>query len=69
MSKVINLHQLYIKQLKDLLNAESQLVKAFNIHLMEAEKHAMVVESVMRGHDEKAMGKRARLCKVWSRKK
>lgn len=73
MSKIKNLHELYIDQLKDLYNAETQLIKAlpamakasyskelkaaFQSHLKETEIHAASVTSVLKSHDEKNTGK------------
>jgi ferritin-like metal-binding protein YciE len=68
MSKIANLQELYIEQLKDLHHAERQLFKAlpkmakaasdsklvtaFQAHLGETEKHAAIVEAILTSHDE-----------------
>jgi ferritin-like metal-binding protein YciE len=74
MSTITNLQELYVEQLKDLYNAETQLIKAlpkmakaaqaeelkmaFTNHLAETEEHAEKVKSVLEGLDEKASGKK-----------
>lgn len=73
MSKITNLHKLYIDQLKDLHDAETQLLKAlpamakaakskalkaaFESHLNETEQQAKSVSAVLKSHEEKSSGK------------
>lgn len=74
MSKITNLHELYVEQLKDLFNAEKQLIKAlpamakasssdtlkkaFASHLEETKQHAETVTDILMSHDEKSSGKK-----------
>jgi len=77
MSKINNLHDVYVEQLKDLYSAETQLIKAlpkmakaaaspelargFEEHLEQTKGHAARLEEIFKGLDEKPTGKK---CKV-----
>lgn len=74
MSKISSLKELYIEQLKDLYNAENQLIKAlpkmakaahdpklkqgFEDHLDETKVHAERIEKILQELDEKPTGKK-----------
>ena len=65
MSKITNLHEVYVEQLKDIYSAESQLIKAlpkmakaatspelkqgFEEHLEQTKQHAARLEEILRG--------------------
>lgn len=71
--KVASLHDLYVDQLKDLYNAEKQLIaalpklakaaesselrEAFKTHLEETRVHAKRIETIFQGLDMKPKGK------------
>ena len=73
MSKIINLRDVYIEQLKDLYSAETQLIKAlpkmakaahapdlvqgFEDHLEQTKEHAARLEHILSALDEKPTGK------------
>lgn len=66
------LHDLYIHELKDLLSAENQIIKAlpkmtkaatnpklaagFEKHLIETKEHAARLEKILKSHDETSRG-------------
>ena len=72
MSKIANLEQLYVDQLKDLYSAETQLIKAlpemataahapelrkgFELHLEQTREHAHRLEQLLEEFDEKPTG-------------
>lgn len=76
MSKINSLQELYVDQLKDLYNAEHQLIKAlphmvkaatdpklkagFEDHLDETRVHAERIEKIMQKLDEKPTGKKCK---------
>lgn len=76
MSKINNLHDVYVEQLKDLYSAETQLIKAlpkmakaatspeladgFKQHLEQTKEHAARIEEIFRALDEKPTGKKCK---------
>jgi ferritin-like metal-binding protein YciE len=76
MPKIANLKDVYIEQLKDLYNAEKQLIKAlpklakataspelaqgFEEHLEQTKEHAARIEKIFEGLDEKPTGKKCK---------
>jgi len=76
MSKITNLHDVYVEQLKDLYSAETQLIKAlpkmvkaahspelaqgFEEHLEQTKVHAERLEEIFEGLDEKPTGKKCK---------
>jgi ferritin-like metal-binding protein YciE len=76
MSKITNLHDVYVEQLKDLHSAETQLIKAlpkmakaatspelaegFKTHLEQTKEHAARLEKIFQGLDEKPTGKKCK---------
>jgi ferritin-like metal-binding protein YciE len=74
--KVESLHDLYVEQLKDLYNAEQQLIKAipkmakaasseelkaaFEDHLGKTRQHAQRIETILEQMGEKAQGKKCK---------
>ena len=76
MSKINNLHDVYVEQLKDLYSAEIQLIKAlpkmakaaaspelaqgFEEHLEQTKGHAARLEEIFKGLDEKPTGKKCK---------
>ena len=76
MSKITNLHDVYVEQLKDLYSAETQLIKAlpkmakaatapdlaqgFTDHLEQTKGHAQRLEEIFEGLDEKPTGKKCK---------
>ena len=76
MSKITNLHDVYVDQLKDLYSAETQLIKAlpkmakaatapdlaqgFTDHLEQTKGHAERLEEIFEGLDEKPTGKKCK---------
>jgi ferritin-like metal-binding protein YciE len=76
MSKITNLHDVYVEQLKDLYSAETQLIKAlpkmakaahspelaqgFEEHLEQTKGHAQRLEEIFEGLDEKPTGKKCK---------
>jgi ferritin-like metal-binding protein YciE len=76
MSKINTLHDVYIEQLKDLYNAETQLIKAlpkmakaaaspelahgFEGHLEQTKGHAARLEKIFKELDEKPTGKKCK---------
>ena len=79
MSKIINLRDVYIEQLKDLYSAETQLIKAlpkmakaanapdlakgFEDHLEQTKEHAARLEHILSALDEKPTGKTCKAMK------
>jgi ferritin-like metal-binding protein YciE len=79
MSKITNLRDVYIEQLKDLYSAETQLIKAlpkmakaatapdlaqgFQEHLVQTKEHAARLEQIFEGLDEKPTGKTCKAMK------
>jgi ferritin-like metal-binding protein YciE len=76
MTKINNLRDVYIEQLKDLYSAETQLIKAlpkmakaatapelaqgFEEHLEQTKEHAARLEKIFRKLDEKPTGKKCK---------
>jgi len=76
MSKIANLHDVYVEQLKDLYSAETQLIKAlpkmakaatnpdlaegFKEHLEQTKEHAARLEKIFKELDEKPTGKKCK---------
>ncbi len=76
MSKITNLHDVYVEQLKDLYSAETQLIKAlpkmakaatapdladgFREHLEQTKEHASRLEKIFKALDEKPTGKKCK---------
>ena len=76
MSKITNLHEVYVEQLKDIYSAESQLIKAlpkmakaatspelkqgFEEHLEQTKQHAARLEEIFEALDEKPTGKKCK---------
>jgi ferritin-like metal-binding protein YciE len=79
MSKITNLRDVYIEQLKDLYSAETQLIKAlpkmakaanspdlvqgFEEHLEQTKEHAARLERILEALDEKPTGKTCKAMK------
>jgi ferritin-like metal-binding protein YciE len=79
MSKIINLRDVYIEQLKDLYSAENQLIKAlpkmakaatapdlkqgFEEHLEQTKEHASRLEQILEALEEKPTGKTCKAMK------
>jgi len=79
MSKITNLHDVYVEQLKDLYSAETQLIKVlpkmakaatspelakgFEEHLEQTKEHAARLEEICKGLDEKPTGKTCKAMK------
>jgi ferritin-like metal-binding protein YciE len=76
MPKILNLHDVYVEQLKDLYSAETQLIKAlpkmakaatspeladgFKAHLEQTKEHAVRLEKILGDLDEKPTGKKCK---------
>ncbi|MCE0482910.1 MAG: ferritin-like domain-containing protein [Methylacidiphilales bacterium] len=76
MPKITNLHDVFVEQLKDLYNAETQLIKAlpkmakaahsqelahgFEEHLEQTKGHASRLEKIFKKLDEKPTGKKCK---------
>ncbi|HEY0256044.1 MAG TPA: ferritin-like domain-containing protein [Candidatus Methylacidiphilales bacterium] len=76
MSKINNLHDVYVEQLRDLYSAETQLTKAlpkmakastnpelaqgFEEHLEQTKGHAARLEEILKALDEKPTGKKCK---------
>jgi ferritin-like metal-binding protein YciE len=80
MSKINNLYDVYVEQLKDLYSAETQLIKAlpkmakaaaspelskgFEKHLEQTKGHAERLAEIFKGLDEKPTGKKCKAMEV-----